>query len=170
MFQEIIRVRVDATLKKLLKELTKDIPDGISRLMRDLLFFYINDAKNSEKISLELKQEIENYSKEKEFEKQKQKHKRKLFYYYLIGNTLRAIYKLSSSYLVNSGNLNMDIVNKIINSAEEVYNTYPEDIKNDLKNEFDNLKLLKDKHNLIEKMRLLRLIALKKQIKEIEEK
>lgn len=169
MYQELIRFRTDEKTKKLLKNLTKELPDGITRLMRKLIFFYLNKQKGSEKIGLEIKQEIKNYLNEKKFEEKKQKHKRKLFYYYLINNTLKTIYKLSSSHLINSGDLNMNIINKVIDSAEEVYNTYPEDIKNDLKSEFDNLKLLKDEHNLIEKMKMLRLLKLKKEIS-MEEK
>ena len=170
MFQELIKFRIDEITKKLLQDLTKEIPDGISRLMRELIFCYLNDKNVDEKINLEIKQEIKKYLNEKKFEKKKQEHKRKLFYYYLINNTLKTIYKLSSSHLINSGELNMDIINKVLNSAEEVYNTYPEDIKNDLKIEFDNLKLLKDEKYLMEKMKMLKLISLKKQMKELEEK
>ena len=165
-----ISFRVDDKTNIILKKITKDIPDGISRLLRKLIFFYFNQQKNSEKINLEIKKEIRDYLNKKKFEKKKKEHKEKLFYYYLISNTLKTIYKLSNSHLINSGQLNMDIINKVINSSEEVYNTYPEDIKNDLKLEFDNLKLLKNKGVLIEKMKMLRLIAFKKQIKELEEK
>lgn len=170
MLQELIRVRVDVTLKELLKKLTKNVPDGISRLTRKLFIFYINQSKDSEEINLELKQEIEHYLKERDFEKQKQRYKRKLFYYYIIGNTLKTIYHLSISHLVNSGEINMEIISKVLNNAEEVYNTYPEDIKNDLKSEFDNLMQLKDRNILMSKMKILKVITLKKQIRELEEK
>jgi len=160
----LITLRIEKETKQILKNLMKDVPDGISRLLRKLIFFYINKQKNNKKINLDIKQEIKNYLNEKRFEEKKQKHKRKLFYYYLISNTLKSIYKLSSGYLINSGELNMGIINKVIDSAEEVYNTYPEDIKNDLKIEFDNLKLLKDEKILIEKMKMLRLIKMKKQM------
>ena len=163
-YRSLITLRIENETKQLLKNLMKDVPDGVSRLLRKLIFFYITQQKNSNKISLEIKQEIKNYLNEKRFEEKKQKHKRKLFCYYLINNTLKTIYKLTSSHLINSGELNMNIINKVIDSAEEVFNTYPDDIKNDLNSEFDNLKLLKNRDNLIKKMNMLKLIKMKKEL------
>ena len=164
-----ISFRTDNETNIILKKITKEIPDGISRLLRKLIFFYLKKESSNEKINLEIKKEIKDYLNKKRFEKKKKEHKEKLFYYYLISNTLKTIYKLSSSHLINSGQLNMDIIIKVINSAEEVYNTYPEDIKNDLRSEFDNLKLLKGEQVLIEKMKMLKLIAFKKQMKKLDD-
>jgi len=163
MYSNVITFRVDKKTKVILKNLTKEMPDGITRLLRKLILFYINKEKDSEKIELELKQEIKDYLSEIEFKKQKERHKRKLFYYHLIGNTLKSIYQLSRSYLLNSGEINMEIINKVIDSMEEVYNTYPEDIKNDLKGELDNIKSLKDEQVLIGKIKTIKLLSFKKQ-------
>lgn len=157
-----IIIRINNILKELFIETTKDKKVGYSYVLRILIEDYVKGKKNS--INIRLQQELKDYLNELKFEKKKKEHKRKLFYYYLINNTLKTIYKLSNSHLINSGDLNMNIINKVIDSAEEVYNTYPENIKNDLKSEFDNLKLLKDKTILIEKMKMLRLIKLKKEI------
>jgi len=138
--------------------------------MRELTFNYLNNLKFNKKINLKIKEDIKIYLLKKKSLLLKQKHTEKLFMYYLISNTIKTIYKLTNSFLINSGDLNMEIVNKVIDSAVEIFNNYPEDIKNDLQLEINNLILLKDKNNLIEKMKLLRLITLKNQIKEIEKK
>ena len=159
---------IESNLKKLFIKTIEEKKAGSSYVLRALIEDYVKGKKKS--LDIRLQQEFKDYLNEKKFEREKKKHKRKLFYYYLISNTLKSIYKLSSGYLINSGELNMGIINKVIDSAEEVYNTYPEDIKNDLKIEFDNLKLLKDEKILIEKMKMLRLIKMKKQMEISENK
>ena len=165
-----ISFRVDNETNITLRKITKNIPDGTSRLLRKLIFFYLKKELNNEKINLEIKKEIKEYFNKKKRLKLKEKHKEKLFMYYLISNTLKTIYKLSSSHLINSGKVNMNIINNVIKGAVEIYDNYPEDIKNDLKNEMDNLTLLKDETKLLEKLKLMRLIATKKQIKYEEDK
>lgn len=169
-YRSLITLRIENETKQLLKNLMKDVPDGVSRLLRKLIFFYLKKELNNEKINLEIKKEIKEYFNKKKRLKLKEKHKEKLFMYYLISNTLKTIYKLSSSHLINSGKVNMNIINNVIKGAVEIYDNYPEDIKNDLKNEMDNLTLLKDETKLLEKLKLMRLIATKKQIKYEEDK
>jgi len=157
-----ILFKIESNLKELFVKIARDKKAGYSYVLRCLIEDFVKGKKK--KLELRLQKELEDYLNEKKFEKKKKEHKRKLFYYYLINNTLKTIYKLSSSHLINSGDLNMNIINKVVDSAEEVYNTYPEDIKNDLASEFNNLKLLKDRKHLTEKMRMLKLLRMKKQI------
>ena len=170
MLKEKIVVRFDEDAKKIIGEICKDIPDGISRFTRSLFVYYIENKEVKETIDFKLKQDIKDYLAKKKGLKLKLKQKEKLFMYYLISNTIKSIYKLSSSFLLNSGELNMIVVNKVINGAIEIYNNYPEDIKNDLKNEIDNLLELKNKDFLLEKMKLIKLISQEKQRREIERK
>lgn len=162
MLKEKIVVRIDADARKIINKSIKNIPSGISRLTRNLILNYIENKDLKEKIDLELKQEIKDYLMKKKGLKLKQKQKEKLFMYYLISNTIKSIYKLSSSFLINSGELNMTVVNKVVNGAIEIYDNYPEDIKNDLKNEINNLKELRNEECLIGKMKNLRLISQQK--------
>ncbi|MGQ4876767.1 MAG: hypothetical protein ACP6IY_22090 [Promethearchaeia archaeon] len=170
MLKEKIVVRIDAELKKYIKKLNNNSPDGISRFTRKLFLHYMKEQKFNDKINFELKQEIKDYLNKKKGLKLKKKQKERLFMYYLISNTIKSIYRLSSSFLVNSGDLNMMVVNKVIDGAIEIYNNYPEDIRNDLKNEIDNLKMLKDKDILINKMKTIRLITQQQKQKSKEEK
>ena len=105
MYKETIIIRVDKEIKKSLKEITKEIPDGISRLMRTLILSYLKKETTNDKIDLKIRQDVKELFNKLKFEKRKKEHKEKLFCYYLINNTLKAIYKLSGSYLINSGEL-----------------------------------------------------------------
>lgn len=163
-----IIIRIDKELKTLLVKATGNIKVGYSFVLRTLIEDYINGKKES--INIQFKQEIKEFFDKKKRLKLKTKHKEKLFMYYLISNTFKTIYKLSSSHLINSGEIDINIINKVIDSVVEIYNNYPEDIKNDLKNEMDNLISLKDEHKLLEKLKLMRLLSFKKQIKEMDGK
>lgn len=167
-----IIIRIDDELKKLFIKTTEDISKniniGYSFVLRKLIEDYIKNKKKD--INIKLQQEIKNYLYKKKGLKLKQKQKEKLFMYYLISNTIKSIYKLSSSFLINSGDLNMEVVNKVVDGAIEIYNNYPEDIKNDLKVEIDSLKELKNRDKLIGKMKIIRLLTLKKQMKDLDEK
>ena len=164
MLKEKIVVRIDADARKIIENFVENKASGISRFIRSLILNYTKDRGLKEKIDLKLKQEIKDYLMKKKGLKLKQKQKEKLFMYYLISNTIKSIYKLSSSFLINSGELNMVIVNKVVNGAIEIYNNYPEDIKNDLKSEIKSLEELKNEEVLIGKMKMLKLISQQKQV------
>ena len=163
-----IIIRIDAKLKNLFINSTENIKTGYSFVLRNLIEDYLNGKKES--FDIKLRQDIKEFFDEKERLRLKKKYKEKLFMYYLISNTLKTIYKLSSSHLLNSGEIDINIINKVIDSVVEVYNNYPEDIKNDLKNEMDNLIMLRDENRLLKKLKIMRLLDFKKQIKLIDKK
>lgn len=157
-----IIIRLEYELKRLFTEKSKNINAGYSFVLRSLIEEYVEGKQ--ENVDIKLQQEIKDYLMKKKGLKLKQRQKERLFMYYLISNTIKSLYRLSSSFLINSGDLNMDVINKVIDGAVEIYNNYPEDIKNDLKNEIDSLIELKSKDNLIINMKKLKLLESKKAI------
>jgi hypothetical protein len=157
---------IDKRLRAVFVQLTSNVAAGHSHVLRLLIEDFVKH--NNQDLELRLKQELADYLKEQEKLKLKIKYKEKLFMYYLVSNTLKTIFKLVGSHLVNSGQINMGIISKVIDNVEIIYNNYPEDIKNDLKTEIDNLKLLKDEKILIQKFRLMQVISQKSKVRELE--
>jgi len=147
--------RLDSDLKNILEEKIKKDNTKLSIILKKLVEDYIKG--NNKEVEFEIKKDFEERKRKFNLLKQAKKLKEKLRCYYLIKNTQVTLYRICSSLIFNSGgDINMAIVRDILDGVNEIYKTFPEDIKINLENDLNCLNEMRSRDILNTRMRLIK--------------
>lgn len=144
MKRDIISIRISNEKRILYQDLSKRYNITMSGLMRLALDEFLQKPQ-SKKILEKHRTEIETEEKLTEL---REKNKKDNYQLFLIDNTQRTIFKITFSLYIQTGEINVKAVIRIIENAEKIYDKFPDDIKEVIKEEIEHLIKLKEEKYL----------------------
>lgn len=144
----VIGTRIDTTLYMALDKLRVSESVSKSEFLKHICEFYIKHNKH--RLDNDLKELFGKREQQIKLKKLRKTTKEKRHCFYLLRNTIRTIFMLANSHRRNSGDININVINDVINDALEEFKLYPKEIRDLMGNDVEYLKKLSDKSFLNE--------------------
>jgi len=150
-------LRIENELLDILKEISKDYNITITDLVKDSLYNYLPVFKQLKNniVLVDLK-------KKQALKKAKSQMTEYLALVYIIRNFYRNIFYLTQSFLLNNNEVNMDVINHAIDEVLNMFQYYPDQLREQLNPDIKALLELRKKDYLMAKYNIFAVPLMRK--------
>ncbi len=147
-----ISLRISGELKEAFDNKIKKTNIDQSIILRRLIKDYVEDGRD---LDIEMEMRYKEFKRKQELKQEAKRQKERLRCYYLIRNTQKTIYQIACSLKINTGDVNMEIINDILDGSERIFKTFPEDIKYMMAVDMEHLRDMRKKEVLNNRINII---------------